>query len=217
MSSGVSYVSKDGDLTCSLGQCWNVLALKTFFLFLNISSIPVCACCLLSSDWTPVRSQSLFSLFPPIGYLCTWIWFPWAFSSPGSLGLFLYDRCSSPLIYSTVLHWTLSSVVHVCFILGSPNWTQHSKCVSQRLSRGERKITSIDLLATLFLMQPGRPLASCAANACYWLMVSLVLTRTPRSLYSKSLFRCLTPACTHAWCKSSPGAGLTFPPVERAC
>jgi len=43
----------------------------------------------------------------------------------------------------------------------------------------KRKITSLDLLATLLLTQPRTPLVVFAAGAHGWLMFNLMFTRTP--------------------------------------
>ena len=48
------------------------------------------------------------------------------------------------------------------------------------------RITSLDLLATLFIMHPRIPLAFLAIGAHCWLMANLLSTRTPRS-YSTEL------------------------------
>ena len=49
------------------------------------------------------------------------------------------------------------------------------------------KITSLDLLAMLCLMQPRRLLVFLAAKVHCWLMVNLVSIRSPRSFSAKLL------------------------------
>jgi len=51
--------------------------------------------------------------------------------------------------------------------------------------RGRGGITSLNLLATLFVMHPRMPLAFLASRAHSWLMAKLLFTRTPRSFFSE--------------------------------
>jgi len=74
------------------------------------------------------------------------------------------------------------------------------------------RITSLDLLATLDLMQPRIPLPFFAPRPCCWLMVKLVSTRTPKffpakllsSWASLSIYWCMDPSTQGSFL----GAGL---------
>ena len=62
----------------------------------------------------------------------------------------------------------------------------------------EERITSVSLLATLFLMQPRMLLALLAARMHYWLVFNLVSTRTRRSIFTKLLSSLSSPSMY--WC-----------------
>ncbi|XP_052661921.1 tetratricopeptide repeat protein 7A isoform X4 [Harpia harpyja] len=49
-------------------------------------------------------------------------------NSPSSLSFSLFDRCSSPLMISAALCWTLSSMFMSSLYWGSQNWTQYTRC-----------------------------------------------------------------------------------------
>lgn len=73
----VLNTSMDGDSPTSLDslcQCLTALTVKTFFSCAQ-SCVLVCACCLLSCQWAPLRSLAA-SLFSPIQYLYTLITCP---------------------------------------------------------------------------------------------------------------------------------------------
>ena len=66
------------------------------------------------------------------------------------------------------------------------NWTQYSSCgLTSAEQRG--KISSIDLLPVLCLMQLRIPFAAFAARSYSWLMFNLVSTRTSRPFSAKLL------------------------------
>jgi len=56
------------------------------------------------------------------------------------------------------------------------------------------RITYLDLLAMLFLVQPRIPFAAFAAGARCWLMFNLVSTRTPKYFSVKLLFSWAAPS-----------------------
>lgn len=84
-------------------------------------------------------------------HLYTWIRSAWAFSVPGRavpiLPAYMTSR-PSPLIIFVALHWTLSS--ESLFLLYWENWHETLPV----LSRG--RITSLDLMDMIFLMQSRR-------------------------------------------------------------
>ncbi|KAK4809169.1 hypothetical protein QYF61_006427 [Mycteria americana] len=89
------------------------------------------------------------------------------------------------------LHSTLSSVSLLYW--GAQNWTQHPRCgLTSAELRG--RITFLELLAVLYLMQPRIPLAFCAARAHYWLMFNLVPTRILRSFFARLLSSWVAPS-----------------------
>jgi len=94
----------------------------------------------------------------------------------------------SPFLCLSVYHFKKNSCVFWKMLTGIFCWKQR---------------TSLNLLATLFLMHPRMPLAFLATRAHCWLMVNLSSTRTPRSLSAELLSSRSAPACT--------GAGV-FPP-----
>ena len=98
-------------------------------------------------------------------------------NSHSSLSFFLCGRCSSPFMNSVALCWTLSSTSMSSLCRGAQNWTQYSRGgLTSAEWRG--RLTSLDLLATLLLMQPRQLLAAFAARAHCWLMASLLSTRS---------------------------------------
>jgi len=105
-------------------------------------------------------------------------------------------------IISVTTHWTprrsLSFFNHS---------TQGSRC---GLTRGEqrRRITSLNLLAMLMLMQPRIPLAALATRAHCWLMANLLSTRTPSSFSPELLSaerHSASPVPTTALDQPTPG------------
>ena len=89
----------------------------------------------------------------------------------------LYPLCGS----------VLESVQYVCSlpVLGSPVLDSAFQMCLTRAEKGGR-ITSLDLLATLFLTQPRRLVAFLAKWVHCWVMVKLS-TRTPRSFSAELL------------------------------
>ena len=68
-----------------------------------------------------------------------------------SLSLSSYDRCYKPLIILVALCWTCSMSP---LNQGAQNWTLYLRCGLTSAEHGGEKITSHDLQAVLFLMQP---------------------------------------------------------------
>lgn len=79
-------------------------------------------------------------------------------------------------------------------------WTQHSKCYLIRARKSER-VTSLHLLAMLWLTQPRIPLAFLVRRAHCWLMFSLVPTRSLRFFSVKLLSTWV--ASSMYWCLES--------------
>ena len=104
-------------------------------------------------------------------------------NSPNSLSPSLQKRCSIPLISFVSLLWPHSnrSVSFLCW--GLQSWTQHTR---QALTWTEYRgrIPSLNLLATLLLMQPRIRLAFWAASTCCWVMLSF--SSTSKVLLSKA-------------------------------
>lgn len=129
----------------------------------------------------------------------------WGWTSPVSL----WERCFSLLIIFVALHWTCSVSSLSLLSWGAQNWTQHSRCGLTR-SEWRGRITSLELLATLFLMNPRTPLAFLATRKYCWLMDSLLFTRTPRSYSTELLSSRSAPASAGDWGYSSPGKCRTL-------
>lgn len=72
----------------------------------------------------------------------------------------------------------------------------------------EGRITSLDLLATSFLMHPRIPLSFSATRAHCCLMANPLFTRTPDISLQSSLPAGHHLTCTDAWGYSSSGVGL---------
>ena len=128
-------------------------------------------------------------------------------NKPYSLSLSSYGRLPSPLIIFVVLLWTLSSLSASFWCSKDQNWTQYSSC--SLASAEESGIMTSSLLVMPLLMQPGILLACFAAAAHCSLMLSLLSTKTPRSLSTELLpsqvdpSLCCTPGMSskskHTW------------------
>jgi len=127
-------------------------------------------------------------------------------NSPRALSLPSFRRCSNPFIIFVALCWTLSRRSLSPLNCGAQNWTQCSRCgLKGAQQRG--RITSLALLATLFLMHSGIPLPFLASKAhcCSWPTCWPVGHPGP-SLHSSSPAG-LPPAYTDPCGYSSPHAG----------
>lgn len=100
--------------------------------------------------------------------------------SPISLSLSLHDTCSSPFIICVILCWTLCGMSMSLLCWGAQNWSQHPRCASPMLSRGDGSPCSTGL--ELCLIQSRRLVACFAAN-----MNILVSART--LLFCTAAFR----------------------------
>ena len=81
----------------------------------------------------------------------------------------------------------LSSMSMPPLYLGGQKWIQLSRYgLTSAEQRG--RITSLNTMATLQLMQPRIPLTSFATGAHFWLTFNLVSTRTPESFSAKLLY-----------------------------
>ena len=84
-----------------------------------------------------------------------------------------------------------------CLVLGSPTLDLALQlCLTGAEQRG--RITSLELLAVLLLMQPRRLVAFLATRARCWLVVDLLPTRIPRTFSGKLLSSQL--ATSVCWC-----------------
>lgn len=92
-------------------------------------------------------------------------------NSPSTLNLSSYDRCSSPSIVAVALHWIGSSTSVSSLHWTAQKGTQHSRCVSAHSGEWRGTTTSLDLLASLCLIQPRTLLAVFALRLHCWLMV----------------------------------------------
>lgn len=74
------------------------------------------------------------------------------------------------------------------------------------ITEERERITSHDVLALLFLMQPRRPMAAFATTGHCWLMSNSVSTLTARSFFAKLISNCSVPLndATHIWCINTP-------------
>ena len=107
-------------------------------------------------------------------------------NSPRSLSLSLRNRCSSTFIMLMALCWRLYGISLSFLYWGGQKYPQHSRCgLTSAEQRG--RITSLDLMATLPLMQPRIPLAFLVARAHCWLTLNLVSTKSPSSFSTKLL------------------------------
>jgi len=74
------------------------------------------------------------------------------------------------------------------------NWTQHSRCCLTSAEQRAR-ITSIDRLAVLVLLQPRIRFTYFATRAHCWLVLNLVSLRTPKGLFCKVAFQPASSQC----------------------
>jgi len=81
----------------------------------------------------------------------------------------------------------LSQCVHISLVLGTPNLYPSLQMHLTSAEHRER-ITSLDLLAKLLLMQLRVQPASFDARVHYWLMFDLVFTTAPSFFSAKLLF-----------------------------
>lgn len=144
----------------------------------------------LGTSW---KSLALPSLYPPFRYLRTLTDSTWASSSTGQTVLpilaFSHRRGAPvPLLY----WWTYDGLFPVCpcfAFTGEPRTGPSTVGVASPTLRG--RITSLDLKATLWLMQPGRLLTFFAMSAHSWLMLS----KTPSWSFSAGLLSSWVAFC----------------------
>lgn len=117
---------------CASAQ--SITLLRTaYWCVSRTSCVPVYAHCLLSCHWTPLKIFWLHPLctLPSCIYTHWWDSLLWADAFLAkSLSLFLYKRCSTPLIIFLALHWTLSNVSMSSLYWGVENWILYSRCSS---------------------------------------------------------------------------------------
>jgi len=128
-------------------------------------------------------------------------------NSSKSPSLSLCRRCSSSLVIFIAVYWILSLRSLSFLNWGTQNWTQYFRGGLTNTDR-ERRITSLDLLATFFLMHPRTPMVFLATRAHWWFVANLLSTRTPGSFLQSSFPVGQQLTCTDACSYSSPGLRL---------
>lgn len=132
--------------------------------FNDVSSVSVCALCFLPCHWAPPRRiwlpflysrHQVFIHVDKIPESLLWSRLN-SSSSPNPLSS---DRCSKPLIIFVALRWTCCSA-HPCLsFTGEPSTGPSIQMCFSRAKK--RRITSLALLAGIYLMQPKMLLALC--------------------------------------------------------
>ena len=171
---------------------FNHLHGRNIFLSLNgIKCISICVQSLLSWHWLP-QSLALFSLLsppaqllPPPGIYTYWL--PWHFFSPGWAAPVLSTsphRTDVPVPYSSL--WTFNRLIpiwpYVC-CSGESSTRPSTPKVSLQCWAEAKDHPPLNLMEMLFLMQS----IILLGRVCCWHMVSLLSTRTHKSLSAKSL------------------------------
>lgn len=109
--------------------------------------------------------------------------------SSTSLSISTYERCSRHLITCLWVTMTFAGHGHnsmcPCPSCGTQIWTQYSRW---GLSRKEKRVRNISLLATSLLMQPRRLLIFVETRACSWILVNIQSARSSISFNVKLLF-----------------------------
>lgn len=207
----VLSISREVDSRTSLGSlfhCFLIPKVKFFLIFrwthLCLSLFPLH---FVLSVVTTEKSLAPLSWHLPWKHLCALLRSPLSFlfsrlDKPSSLSLSSQKRFSSALPMFIALHWTLSSNSLSFLNWGAQNWVRYSR---HGLIRAEQsgRISSLILLATVFLINPRTSLSFLATRPRCWIMVNMFSNRTPCStelLSSRS-------AWTDAWDFSFPGAG----------
>ena len=131
--------------------------------------------------------------------LSTAIRCPWAFSYGWTKHIpppFLRMPCTpamTSLVALPVSHCSTSA----SFLKWAPKWTWLSICALTCVKQKGR-ITSLNQLAPLLLMQPSVLLAFFAARAHCWLMLSLLSSRTSSYFLQSCIPDCQLSTCTGA-------------------
>ncbi|KAK4832076.1 hypothetical protein QYF61_020632 [Mycteria americana] len=175
-------VARDGASTTSLGnlfQCFTTLIVKNFFLIssLNLPSFSLKPLPLVLSQQVLLKTPFKYckaAMRSPQSLLFSRL------NNPSSLSLSSQERCSISLIIFVALLWTCSNRSMSFLCRGLQSWTQYWRWGLTRVGCRDR-ITSLDLLATLLLMQPRIWLAFWAASTHCQLMSSFSSTSTPKS------------------------------------
>jgi len=138
-------ISRGGESTTSLGRLCQLLITLTVIMFFlmfkwNFLHLNLCPWRLVLSLGTTEKASS--SLLPPhqvfihVGKIPLSLFFS-RLNSPSSLSLSAYERCPGPLIIFMAIHWSSSSMSTSLFYWGAQKRTQHPRCVSAGLSRGQ--------------------------------------------------------------------------------
>ena len=185
--------AREGAATASLGnlgQGLTTLTVKTFFLMsnLNLPSLSSKPSPLVLSLHVLVKSPSPALLQAPSGTGRLLYGLPRAFSSPGWTAPvpagFPHSR-GAPALWSFL--WPpldpLQQVQVSFLCCGLQSWMQDSRWGLTRADQRGR-IPSLDLLATLLLMQLRMRLACWAVSTHCWAVLSFSSASTPKSFYS---------------------------------
>lgn len=146
----VLNISKDCDSVTSMGNLvQSPLQLRSLFYFyidfLVFHCVPTDSCLFMGHYWKESGTVSFTSphqVFIDLHKILLSLLFSRP-NSPSSLSLSLYYRCSSGLVTFVALHWTNSSMSMSFLCWEAQKRTQHSRCVSAVLSRGEGSPFSI--------------------------------------------------------------------------
>ena len=183
-------ISREGASTALLGnlfQCLTILTVKNFFL---ISSLD-----LPSSSFKPLP---LSSPCPVCAYKKSLLSFP---VGPLEVLEGCYKVSSEPFLLQAE---DLGPPSTPC--PSSQNWMQYSRwglMTAEQMGR----ITSLDLLVTLLLMQPRIQVAFWAASAPCLLMLSLSISQNFQILLFRAVLKPFSPQPVSAWDCHDPGAG----------
>ncbi|KAK4832903.1 hypothetical protein QYF61_026546 [Mycteria americana] len=136
----------------------------------------------------PAKIGSTFAISSNYGYWKAAIRSPRSLlfsrlNNPNSLSQSAQERCSSPLIIFVALLWTHSNRSMSFLYWGPQTQMQYPRWGLTRVEQRGR-ITSLDLLVTLLLMQPRIQLAFWAASAHCRVLLSFLSTNTPKSFSS---------------------------------
>lgn len=111
---------------------------------------------------------------------------------------------NSPKPKPSLWHWTGVASVHSCIFCTMEPWARHRTQMCLSTAEQRERITPLDLLATVWVRQLRRLLASFIAGE-YFQINSMRISRTS---FAKQLSSWYAPAYSGAWCYFSPVAGL---------
>ena len=175
---------------------------KGLFLFKLFQEMDFCLLPPALSLWAAEKGLAPPSFHCPFRYLQTQRRSLWAISSPGwtiwAISLLQsFHHLHGPM--PGYLQWVL-----VYPALGSPELVpglQH--CLTSAEQKGS--ITSLDLLATVCLLQPRMMVAFFTARVICWFKVSLLPAENPQVIFCRAAFQPVSPQHVLV-----PGAGLSI-------